>query len=105
MPNGRSPNIIASSRFIRETLPISRSGWSMRPPVLSSSGCCRASFLQKSVRVADRAATEAKDAIVAAQAGADAAATHARSAEEANEINRGLLIATQRPWISAELAP
>jgi hypothetical protein len=66
-------------------------------------GLLQGFFLQRSVRVAERAATEAKDAIVAAQAGADAANTHARAAEEANKINRGLLIATQRHWVSVKL--
>jgi hypothetical protein len=68
-------------------------------------GLLQGFFLQRSVRVADRAATEAKDAIVAAQAGAYAATTHALAAEEANKINRDLLIATQRPWISVDLTP
>ena len=54
-------------------------------------------FLQKSVYIADRAATEARDAIVAAQTGANAA-------EEANKINREILIATNRPWITVTLA-
>ena len=39
----------------------------------------------------------------AAQASAIAANTHATAAEEANKINRDLLIATQRPWISVKI--
>jgi hypothetical protein len=42
-------------------------------------------------------------AALAAQASAAAANAHAVSAEDANKINRDLLIATQRPWISAKL--
>jgi hypothetical protein len=44
-----------------------------------------------------------KRAADAAQASANAANTHAVAAEEANRINRDLLIATQRPWVSARL--
>jgi hypothetical protein len=46
-----------------------------------------------------------KRAADAAQASANAANTQAVAAEEANKINRDLLIATQRPWISVDLAP
>jgi hypothetical protein len=62
--------------------------------------------LRRGVSVAAQAANEARDAIKATQASADAANTHAAAAEEANRINRDLLIATQRPWIFAEsMAP
>jgi hypothetical protein len=56
-------------------------------------------FLQRSVRVAAEAANEARDAITAAQASADAANAHAQAAEEANRINREVLIASQRAWV------
>jgi hypothetical protein len=55
--------------------------------------------LRRGVTVAGQAANEARDAIKATQASADAANTHARAAEEANRINRELLIATNRPWV------
>jgi hypothetical protein len=67
-------------------------------------GLLQGFFLQKSVHVADRAATEARDAIAAAQAGADAANAHARAAAEANRINREALIATDRPWMAVKLS-
>ena len=62
-------------------------------------GLLQGYFLKQSVGVANRAATEARDAITAAQAGADAANTHAQAAEEANIINREILIASNRPWV------
>jgi len=68
-------------------------------------GVWQGANIQRSVQVANRAADEAGDAIRAIQAGATAARTSARASQEANRINRDLLIATQRPWISVDLAP
>jgi hypothetical protein len=68
-------------------------------------GLLQGYFLRRSVNVASIAAAEARDAIKATQASAEAANTHARAAEEANRINREILAATQRPWISVDLAP
>jgi hypothetical protein len=42
--------------------------------------------------------------VVEAQATAEAANTHARAAEEANRINRQILIAANRPWITVRMA-
>jgi hypothetical protein len=73
--------------------------------VLIGVGLSQASHLKSSVDVAAGAAKEAKDAIEAIQATATAAITHAVAAEEANKINRELLITSQRPWLSIEPAP
>jgi hypothetical protein len=71
--------------------------------VLIVVGLSQASHLKSNVDVAADAAKEAKDAIKAIQTTAIAANIHAVAAEDANKINRDLLIATQRPWISAKL--
>jgi hypothetical protein len=66
-------------------------------------GLLQGYFLQRSVGIAQTAAIEARDAITATQASADAANAHARSAAEANKINREVLIAIDRPWISVRM--
>jgi hypothetical protein len=66
--------------------------------ILIAVGVYQASHLKKSVDVAASAAEEAKDAIKAIKSSAVAA-------EEANKINRELLITSQRPWVSIEPAP
>jgi hypothetical protein len=49
--------------------------------------------------VAAQSADEAKAAIEATQASAEAARVHAEAAEEANRINREVLISNQRAWV------
>ena len=59
--------------------------------------------IERSVDIANRTADEARDAITATQAQAVAAKATADASQEANRINREVLIASNCPWIALDI--
>jgi hypothetical protein len=98
-----SPNTPANSLFYTAQL-ASFTHWLFVATIgLAVVGIWQGVNIERSVNVANRAADEARDAIIAAQAAATAANAHVRAAQEANRINREALISTNRPWIRIDM--